>query len=210
MNRLKKSKTTKILILIFVTICLFSFIPAIRAEDTKRNTTIRSIDDFLPNNEWFFCNYLGYADRTFLYLEVHSEYATGELISNCIHNGKIIEKVLKDGWIEFQVLLFVEDAHVYLFYMDPTVMWWPVIFEGKMDYFLTLKFRVQQGPGESIPFFLNGEIERLTMNGQGSGVFTPEAEPYGYSPGEVAMVKINQIGLHGLTQWPIEQIFFHT
>jgi hypothetical protein len=206
---LKKSQTIKFLILVFVGICLFSFIPAIRAEDYKKNTTIRPIDHFLPNNEWFLCNYIGHTDGNALYLEVHSQYATGELISNCIHSGIVIEKVLKDGWIEFQVLLFVEDAHLFIYYMDPNVNWWPVIFEGKMDYFFTLKFRIQQEPGDPIPFFLYGEIERLSMNGQGSGIFTPEAELYGFTSGTEAKVKVNQIGLHGLTHWPVEQLFFH-
>lgn len=207
--KLKKSKFIKILVMAFVGISLFSFIPAIRAESSS-GTTIRPIEDFLEANEFVLCNWFGSAnEEQTLYLEVHSEYLTGEVIRDCPYDGVVIEKVLNNKWVEFEVLLFVKDAHIYVWHViDPSVGG-VIILEGTMDYTFQLNFRIQQEPGEPIPRFLWGIINRLRMTGQGSGVFTPESLDYGYTPGETAQVTINQIGLNHLAQWPVELLFFH-
>lgn len=210
--KLKKSKMTKILVIAFVGICLFSFIPAIKAEDNS-GTTIRPIEDFLEANEFVLCNWFSSTneDQT-LVIKLHREYVTGEVIRDLTYGGFVIEKVLNNKWVEFEVLLYVEDAHLFVWYVinpEGTEYDNPIILEGTMDYTFQINFRVQQGPGELIPRFQWGIVDSLRMTGQGSGEFTPEAIDFGYTPGETARVTVNQIGMNHLSQWPAEILFIH-
>ncbi len=196
---MKKSITMQLLVLAFVGICFISFIPAIYAHGPKEaNVAYRPIEDFLEKNDFLISNYVAWmdADPT-LYLAVHNEWDTGETISDCIYHGYVRETVLEDGWIEFYVDMIVLGANVQVYYIEG--VWWPLIFEGKMNYYMHFVFRAQQEPGATIPYlWIQSIVDEDIMSGIGVGKFTEEASDFGFRPGKPGVVKIYQAAENGI------------
>ena len=99
----------------------------------------------------------------------------------------------------------------------------PYVFEGEMDYYFTATIIVYEGePGDALPnlcleiWWPNttvpgykpiGECTTSHLTGSGTGTFLVDA--FGFTAGDTAKVKVNQVGLFGATFWPVEIVFFH-
>ena len=139
-----------------------------------------------------------------------------EVIADCIHSGSVLERDLRDGRILYQVNLHVKGAFMYV----GDYMINPYIFEGEMDYYFTATIIIYEGePGDALPNLCwdiwwpdpelppIGECTISHITGRGIGTFLVDA--FGYTAGDTAKVKVNQVGLFGGEFWPVEIVFFH-
>jgi hypothetical protein len=95
-----------------------------------------------------------------------------------------------------------------------------LIFVGEMDYSFTAAVIVEGEMGGPVPnlidvwFFGAGEAPYSHITGSGTGTFIVDA--FGFTAGDTANVKVNQVGLtkpegHPFYpgMWPVELVFFH-
>ncbi|MFW9969872.1 MAG: hypothetical protein ACFFDF_06700 [Candidatus Odinarchaeota archaeon] len=206
-------KKTKIFLLVTLGICMLSFMPAVFGTANSR-----PISDFVDTND-----YTGVAawldPETNLIIFPHGFYVTPpgtDLISNCEHHGSVLEKDLKDGRIMYRINLHVKGA--YMLVGDYGVN--PFVFEGVMDYSFTGVVIVEGEMGGPVPnlidvwFYGAGEAPYSHLTGSGTGTFQVDA--FGFSAGDIANVKVNQVGINKPEghpfypgMWPVEIVFFH-
>ncbi len=158
-KRMKKSITTKLIVLAFVGICVFSFLPAVQGCRKRIDVNIRPIDDWVVNNPfgigvpWETAyvggdgkgnNYWMWPDSLFGAFQLEpTEYE---------YSGHVKEKVLHDGSIEITVYLFVKDISIEIYdalYDDNGDPIWSmeyfgdsgdILMYGFMNYFFRLEF----------------------------------------------------------------------
>ena len=200
-------KRTKIILLVTLGICLLSFMPAVLG---KANS--RPIEDFTATNE----NIAAWLDpETNLLILPHGFVYHPEVITDCEHHGSVLERDLKDGRILYRINLHVKGALMYV--ADYGV---GLIFVGEMEYSFTAVVIVEGVMGGPVPnlldvwFFGAGEAPYSHVTGTGTGTFIVDA--FGYTAGDTANVKVNQVGLtkpegHPFYpgMWPVELVFFH-
>ncbi|MFX1240850.1 MAG: hypothetical protein ACFFA7_06335 [Promethearchaeota archaeon] len=206
-------KKTKIFLLATLGICMLSFMPAVLGTANSR-----PISDFVDTND--YTGVAAWVDpETNLIIFPHGFYVTPpgtNLISDCEHHGSVLERDLKDGRIMYRINLHVKGA--YMLVGDYGVN--PFVFEGEMDYSFTCIVIVEGEMGGPVPnlidvwFYGAGEAPYSHLTGSGTGTFLVDA--FGFSAGDTANVKVNQVGLTkpeghpfypGL--WPVELVFFH-
>ncbi|MFW9824872.1 MAG: hypothetical protein ACFFE4_18165 [Candidatus Thorarchaeota archaeon] len=207
-------KKTKIILLAAVCLCIISFIPAVAAK-----ANVRPIEDFTATNDYV----AAWVDpETNIIIFPHGFFVTPwgmEVISDCEHSGSILEKELKDGRIMYKINLHVKGA--YMLAGDAGIN--PYVFEGEMDYFCQVTIILYEGElGDPVPNLLEiwfpdyflppgsdpiGEGVSSHLTGSGTGEFLVDA--FGFTAGETAKVKVNQVSLFGDVFWPVEIVFFH-
>ncbi|MFX0008053.1 MAG: hypothetical protein ACFFAV_15200 [Candidatus Hermodarchaeota archaeon] len=206
-------KKTKIFLLATLGICMLSFMPAVLGTANSR-----PISDFVDTND--YTGVAAWVDpETNLIIFPHGFYVTPpgtNLISDCEHHGSVLERDLKDGRIMYRINLHVKGA--YMLVGDYGVN--PFVFEGEMDYSFICIVIVEGEMGGPVPnlidvwFYGAGEAPYSHLTGSGTGTFLVDA--FGFSAGDTANVKVNQVGLTkpeghpfypGL--WPVELVFFH-
>ncbi|MFW9783643.1 MAG: hypothetical protein ACFFFB_15270, partial [Candidatus Heimdallarchaeota archaeon] len=207
----KMKKRTKLILIAALGIYFISFMPAVLG---KANS--RPIEDFTATNDYV----AAWLDpETNLIIFPHGFFITPpdtEVIADCEHHGSVLERDLKDGRILYRINLHVKGAWILV--GDYGVN--PMIFEGEMDYSLTAVVIVEGVLGGPVPslfdvWFLGaGEAPYSHITGSGTGTFLVDA--MGFSAGETANVKVNQVGLtkpegHPFYpgMWPVELVFFH-
>ncbi|MFX0007158.1 MAG: hypothetical protein ACFFAV_10590 [Candidatus Hermodarchaeota archaeon] len=207
------NRKTRISLLATLGICMLSFMPAVLGTADSR-----PISDFVDTND--YTGVAAWVDpETNLIIFPHGFYVTPpgtNLISDCEHHGSVLERDLKDGRIMYRINLHVKGA--YMLVGDYGVN--PFVFEGEMDYSFTCIIIVEGEMGGPVPnlidvwFYGAGEAPYSHLTGSGTGTFLVDA--FGFSAGDTANVKVNQIGLTkpeghpfypGL--WPVELVFLH-
>ncbi|MFX1240861.1 MAG: hypothetical protein ACFFA7_06390 [Promethearchaeota archaeon] len=207
------NRKTRISLLATLGICMLSFMPAVLGTADSR-----PISDFVDTND--YTGVAAWVDpETNLIIFPHGFYVTPpgtNLISDCEHHGSVLERDLKDGRIMYRINLHVKGA--YMLVGDYGVN--PFVFEGEMDYSFTCIVIVEGEMGGPVPnlidvwFYGAGEAPYSHLTGSGTGTFLVDA--FGFSAGDTANVKVNQIGLTkpeghpfypGL--WPVELVFLH-
>ena len=206
-------KKTKIILVATLGICMLSFIPAVAAK-----ADVRPISDFTDTND--YTGVAAWLDPVSnLIIFPHGFWVTDpgtDLITDCEHHGSVLERDLKDGRILYKINLHVKGA--YMLVGDYGIN--PYVFEGEMDYTFTAVIIVEGEFGGPIPnlidvwFNLAGESPYSHITGSGTGTFLVDA--FGFTAGDTANVKVNQVGLtkpegHPFYPgiWPIELVFFH-
>ena len=211
-------KIPKLIVLTTVVIFIFSFMPAALGK-----ATIRPIEHLTDTNSdvagW-------YCPATNLLIFPHGAWLDPEQIDDCIYYGDILERVLKDGRILLKINLHVKGALLLIYMNEPNWFLNP-IFIGEIDYYFTATWIVEGNPGDAIPngydiwFGGLGEEKLEHITGSGTGFFTEHAAQYGFTPGDSAKVKLNQLGIikpnlklehpkyDGFYLWPAELTFFH-
>jgi hypothetical protein len=206
-------RKTKLILLATLGICIIGIVPTVIGTADSR-----PISDFVDTND-----YTGVAawldPETNLIIFPHGFYVTPpgtNLISDCEHHGSVLERDLKDGRILYRINLHVKGA--YMLVGDYGIN--PFVFEGVMDYTFTGVVIVEGVMGGTVPnlldvwFFGAGEAPYSHLTGSGTGTFLVDA--FGFTAGDTANVKVNQVGLTkpeghpfypGL--WPVELVFFH-
>ena len=210
---MEKMKKTKIILLATLGMCMLSFMPAVLGK-----ADVRPISDFTATND--YTGVAAWSDpETNLIIFPHGFWVTPpgtELISDCEHHGSVLERDLKDGRIMYRINLHVKGAFMYV--GDYGIN--PYVFEGEMDYSFTAVVIVEGVLGDPVPslfdvWFLGaGEAPYSHITGSGTGTFLVDA--FGYTAGDTANVKVNQVGIskpegHPFYPeiWPAEIIFFH-
>ncbi len=203
-------KTPKLIVLTTLVILLFSFMPAVQG---KANS--RPIKDFTDTNDYVVA---WYDPETNLIIFPHGFWILPglEVIADCEHHGSVLERDLKDGRIMYRIDLHVKGA--YMLVGDYGVN--PFVFEGEMDYSFTAVVIVEGEFGGPVPnlfevWFLGaGEAPYSHITGSGTGTFLVDA--LGFTAGDTAKVKVNQVGLtkpegHPFYPgiWPVEIVFIH-
>lgn len=204
-------KKTKIILVATLGICMLSFMPAVVGAANSR-----PISAFTDTNDYV----AAWADpETNLIIFPHGFYVTPigmEVIADCEHHGSVLERELKDGSISYKINLHVKGA--YMLVGDWGIN--PYVFEGEMDYYFTATIIVYEGElGDDLPNLVwdiwwpdptlppIGECTTSHITGSGTGTFLVDA--FGFTAGDTAKVKVNQVGLFGATFWPVEIIFIH-
>ncbi len=156
-KRMKKLLTTQLIVLAFVGICVFSFLPAVQGCRRKQHVNIRPIDDWVINNpfgvgvpwETAYGGGDGKGKDYWMWLDSLDGVFTGNQYE---YSGHVKEKVLLDGSIEITVYLFVKDIYVELYnaaYDDNGDPLWTMEYFGDCgdlhsfgyaDYFFRLEF----------------------------------------------------------------------
>jgi len=211
-------KKTKIILLVTLGICMLSFIPAALGAANSRPIT-----DFTATND----HVAGYwSPQSGLILFPHGARWLGlEKIEDCDPSGSVLERDLKDGRILYKVNLHVKGALMWIYWAEPG---WPgkgPIFIGEMDYYFTATMIVEGNLGDPVPNYFDlifgnipGELIGSHITGSGTGYFTDYAGEIGqgFTPGDSAKVKLNQLSIskpegHPFypEMWPAELTFFH-
>jgi hypothetical protein len=212
-------KKTKIILLATLGMCIISFLPTVAAK-----ANVRPISDFTATNDytgiaaWFDpdSNIIVFPHGFWVTPPIGLPPLVSELISDCEHHGSVLERDLKDGRILYQINLHVKGAFVWV--GDYGVN--PYAFVGVMDYFFSTGLIVEAEFGGPVPNLLDvwfggaGEYTYSHITGTGSGTFAFDA--FGFTAGETANFKINQVGLpkpegHPFypEMWPVEIVFFN-
>ncbi|MFW9866714.1 MAG: hypothetical protein ACFFEN_11520 [Candidatus Thorarchaeota archaeon] len=217
-------KKTKIILLVTLGICMMSFIPAVLGQG---KVNIRPISDFIDTNALPGLPPLAgwtYPKDTYDLTMVPHGYPPAETIADCNPKGYVIERVLKDGRISYEVDLHVKGATTQVYWVQGDLQL--LVFEGEMDYYFSATLIVYEGNfGDDVPnlwmiwfpelFGMDpiGEGTRAHITANGTGTFTAAAEEVGLGiSGDSVKVKINQVGMlkpDGQMLWPVEIIFFH-
>ncbi|MHA2288281.1 MAG: hypothetical protein ACXABG_05800 [Promethearchaeota archaeon] len=200
-------KKTKIILLATLGLCMLSFIPAaLGAAET------RPISAFLENND----NILAWLDpESNLIIFPHGWVYDPQTIADCDPDGSVLVRDLKDGRILYKVNMHVKGAVILIAnYTDR------LIFVGEMDYTFTATLVVYGDIDDPVPnlmdvwFLGGGEGLFSHITGTGTGMFVDDWP--GFTPGETAKVKVNQVGItkpegHPFFPeiWPVELVFFH-
>jgi len=174
----------------------------------------RPIEDFTATNDYV----AAWVDpKTNLIINPHGFWIFPglEAIADCEHHGSVLERDLKDGRIMYRINLHVKGA--WMLVADYGVA---LIFEGEMDYSVTAVVIVEGELGGPIPnlvdvwFFGAGEAPYSHITGSGTGTFIIDA--LGFTAGDPAKVKVNQVGIikpegHPFYpgMWPVELVFIH-
>ncbi len=111
---MKKSIRTQLIVLAFVGICIFSFMPAVFGNKQGTDVNIRAIDDWVVNNpfgigvpwETAYVGGDGKGNDYWMWIDSLNGAFTGNQYE---YDGHVKEKVLHDGSIEITVYLFVYD-----------------------------------------------------------------------------------------------------
>ncbi|MHA1460879.1 MAG: hypothetical protein ACTSO8_05300 [Promethearchaeota archaeon] len=199
-------KKTKIILLATLGICILSFMPAVVGK-----ANVRPISAFTDTNDYV----AAWADPVSnLIIFPHGFWVTPpgtDNITNCEHHGSVLERDLKDGRILYKINLHVKGAYMLV---GDYGIGFPYVFEGEMDYHFTAVIIVEGVLGDPLPnlvdiwfFGAAGEVPFSHLTGSGIGTFLVDA--FGYTAGDTAKVKVNQIGLFGGEFWPVEMVFFH-
>ncbi len=208
---IEKMKKTKMILLATLGICMLSLMPVVVAK-----ADVRPISAFTDTNDYV----AAWLDpETNLIIFPHGFYVTPpgtEVIADCEHHGSVLVKELKNGDILYKINLHVKGA--YMLVGDYGIN--PYVFEGEMDYTFKATIIVYQGElGDDLPNLLwdiwyppegedpIGECTTSHITGSGTGIFLVDA--FGFTAGDTAKVKVNQVGLFGGTFWPVEIVFFH-
>ncbi|MHA2038526.1 MAG: hypothetical protein ACW98X_18995 [Promethearchaeota archaeon] len=117
---MKKTIKTQLLVLAFVGICIFSFIPAVYGRKRGATVNIRPIDDWVANNpfgigvpwETAYVGGDGKGNHYWMWIDSLFGAFTGNLYE---YSGYVKEKVLGDGSIEITVNLFVKDIYIEMY-----------------------------------------------------------------------------------------------
>ncbi|MHA2290125.1 MAG: hypothetical protein ACXABG_15175 [Promethearchaeota archaeon] len=206
-------KKTKIILLATLGLCIISLMPTVAAKADRR-----PISDFVATND--YTGVAAWADpESNLIIFPHGFWVTPpgtDLISDCEHHGSVLERDLKDGRILYRINLHVKGA--YMLVGDWGVN--PYVFEGEMNYNFQAVVIVEGVLGGPVPslfdvWFLGaGEYPYSHITGSGTGTFLVDA--FGFTAGDTANVKVNQVGLskpegHPFypEMWPVEIIFFY-
>ena len=204
-------KKTKIVFLATIGICLLSFIPSVAAP-----ANVRPIEDFTATND-YVAAFLDPESNLIVFPHGFFVAPGVEVISDCEHHGSVLERDLKDGNIMYKIDLHVKGA--YMLVGDYGIN--PFVFEGEMDYSFTVTIILYDGVyGGPVPNLLLiwfpdafgleepiGEGVSSHITASGTGTFLVDA--FGYTAGDTAKVKMNQVGLFGDAFWPVEIVFFH-
>ena len=204
-------KKTKIILLATLGICMLSFMPVVVAK-----ADVRPISAFTDTNGYV----AAWMDpETNLIIFPHGFWVTPlgtEVITDCEHYGSVLVKELKNGDILYKINLHVKGAFMYV----GDYPFNPYVFEGEMDYTFTVTIIIYDGElSDPVPNLLQlwfpiefpggpeGETVFSHLTGSGTGIFQVDA--FGFTVGDTAKVKVNQVGLFGDTFWPVEIVFFH-
>lgn len=207
-------KKTKIILLATLGICMLSFMPAVVGK-----ADVRPISAFTDTND-YVAAWLDPVSNLIIF--PHGFFVTDpgmEVIKDCEHHGSVLERELKNGDILYKIGLHVKGA--YMLVGDYGIN--PYVFEGEMDYYFTATIIVYEAElGDALPNLLwdiwfpdtevpgyepIGECTTSHLTGSGTGTFLVDA--FGFTAGDTAKVKVNQVGLFGDTFWPVELVFFH-
>ncbi len=204
-------KKTKIILLATLGICMLSFMPAVVGK-----ADVRPISAFTDTND-YVAAWLDPVSNLIIF--PHGFFVTPqgmEVITDCEHHGSVLERELKNGDILYKIGLHVKGA--YMLVGDYGIN--PYVFEGEMDYYFTATIIVYEAElGDALPNLLwdiwwpdptqepIGECTTSHLTGSGTGTFLVDA--FGFTAGDTAKVKVNQVGLFGDTFWPVELVFFH-
>ena len=214
---MKKMKKTKIILLATLGICMLSFMPSVLGK-----ADVRPISDFADTNDYV----AAWMDPvTNLIIFPHGFFVTPpglDNISNCEHHGSVLERVLKDGRIMYKINLHVKGA--YMLVGDYGIN--PYVFEGEMDYNFQVTIIVEGELGDPVPNLMDiwffgaaGETPYTHITGSGTGTFLVDA--FGFTAGDTAKVKVNQVGIvipddhpqydpfYAPFMYPVEFVFFH-
>ena len=189
---------------------MLSFMPTVLGK-----ADVRPISAFTDTNDYV----AAWADpETNLVIFPHGFFVLPglEVIADCEHHGSVLERELKDGGILYKVNLHVKGA--YMLVGDWGIN--PFVFEGEMDYYFSATMIVYDAElGDALPnlawdiWFADptlppiGESPSCHITGSGTGTFLVDA--FGFTAGDTAKVKVNQVGLFNSEFWPVEIIFFH-
>ena len=205
-------KRTKIILVAALGICMLSFMPTVLGK-----ADVRPIEDFTATNDYV----AAWLDpESNLILFPHGAFVTPygmEVIADCTYSGSVLERDLKDGRIMYKITLHVKGA--YMLVGDYQIN--PYVFEGEMDYTMTATIIVYGEFGDPVPNLhaiwfgaIPGEAPFSHITGKGTGTFNVDA--FGFTAGDTAKVKINQVGItkpegHPFYPgiWPVELVFFH-
>jgi hypothetical protein len=215
MSMKKMKKKSKIVLLAALGICIFSFIPAVLGVTNKR-----PISAFTETND-ITC-VLGWASfETGIGVFPHGFLWDPETISDCDPEGSVLVKDLKDGRISYKVSLHVKDALMWVLNISD----YTIIFVGLMDYYFSTILIVYGDVSDPVPNLIDvwygeGESPYVHITGSGTGEFIEEWP--GYTPGDTAKVKLNQVAIakppdhpqidpeyDPVYIWPAELTFFH-
>lgn len=211
-------KRTKLILIAALGLCVISFMPTVVGTANSR-----SIGDFTANNDYIAA---WFDSETNLIIFPHGFWAVWistppwegtEVIADCEHHGSVLERDLKDGRILYRINLHVKGAWILVGNYGIN----PMIFEGEMDYSFTAVVIVEGVLGGPVPTLIDiwflgaaGETPYVQITGSGTGTFLVDA--MGYSAGETANIKVNQVGFdkpegHPFYpgMWPAELVFFH-
>jgi hypothetical protein len=216
---MNQKKIKKIILLATLGVCMFSFMPAVVGKANNR-----PISAFIATND--DTGVAGWGDpETGLAVFPHGFIWHPQTISDCDVHGSVLVKDLKDGRISYKVNLHVKGALMWLFNASD----YTLIFVGLMDYYFSTILIVYGDISDPVPNLLPiwfgdppiGESPFQHITGSGTGEFI-EVWP-GFTPGDTAKVKVNQVGMaitedhpqfdpeseYGLSMWPVEIVFFH-
>ena len=120
MKKIKKSITTQLIVLAFVGICIFSFLPTVQGQRQRVDVNIRPIDDWVQNSpfgigvpgETAYVGGDGKGNDYWMWPDSLFGAFTGNLYE---YRGHVKEKVMHDGSIEITVYLFVKDIYVEMY-----------------------------------------------------------------------------------------------
>jgi len=218
-------KKTKIILIAALGICMLSFMPSVLGK-----ADVRPISDFTDTND--YTGIAAWVDPVSnLIIFPHGFWVTppigepphvSELISDCEHHGSVLEKELKEGRNMYKINVHVKGAFIWV--SDYLIN--PYVLEGEMDYTLQVVVIVEGELGGPVPnlfelwFLGTGETLYSHITGSGTGTFLVDA--FGYTAGDTAKVKVNQVGigkpsdhpqidpeLDPYNMWPVELVFFH-
>jgi len=156
-KRMKKSITTQLIVLAFIGICIFSFLPAVQGRGKGVDVNVRPIDDWVVNNpfgigvpwETAYVGGDGKGNHYWMWIDSLFGAFTGNLYE---YSGYVKEKVLRDGSIEITVNLFVKDIYIEMYdalYDENGDPIWSMQYFGDSgdllsfgyaDYYFRLKF----------------------------------------------------------------------
>ena len=219
----------KLILLTTLGILIFSFIPAVAASEGKGKVTERPIDDWLvPNHAWFWWgeDNWGFAD----FVSPDSGFVCKAgfpwpkagyfppwindfLDEICLvegettFDGRITERVLKNGEALITLHLEVKNAPLTVFDIDELFGWVLNLTErpsailgagidGYIDYKIVYKFTIPK-PGDPLPMVFGSFATYISLNiiGTGYGTLTEHSADFGFTPGALGMLKLHQVAL---------------
>ena len=120
-------------LLILVSVGLLIFIPAVAAWQGSRKTTVRPIEDWLIANA-DVGGHIDFDKNIYIFPQGAPWFPDFVPISDCLYDGYILERSLKDNKLSITVYLKVEDILFYVGLMPFIPFNEILVFKGIMQY----------------------------------------------------------------------------
>ncbi|MFW9896639.1 MAG: hypothetical protein ACFFD7_12610 [Candidatus Thorarchaeota archaeon] len=197
---MKRSIIPKISIPLIIAIVFFSCTSIVYAASDNSKITFRPLSDWKENNPSIFYGWRGSpsGQESPLYQIDMAEWWTGTPPPKGTWDGYIKERELSDGRAQVTVYLSLHNAPFWLI-IDGTPILDQIFEEGRtLEIYHEVNKFIIESPGAIIPNLFDIDLLDFICSfgsGWGSGMFTEYAEAYGFTPGAIGIVNINQRGL---------------